>query len=237
VEGIRANGLVKRFGGTLALDGVDLEVRPGEIVSLVGTNGAGKSTLVRILATTVTPDDGTATVGGYDVVAEAQRARGVTGLMLGDERAWYWRISGRRNLEFYAALARLRRAEAQRRCAELLEEVGLAEHADRRVGDYSSGMRARLGLARALLGRPLAVLLDEPTRSVDPIGAEGFRDRLTALAGDGGTAVLMTTHDLGEAASVAGTVVVLGAGRVRAVIPGGGDPAELHDAMRSLVPA
>jgi ABC-2 type transport system ATP-binding protein len=157
--------------------------------------------------------------------------------MVGDERAWYWRLSGRRNLEFYAVLAGLRRTEARERSQELLEELGLATHADRRVAEYSSGMRARLGLARALLGRPAAIVLDEPSRSLDSLAAEAFRQRVATLARDHATAVLLTTHDLDQAADVAGTVVVLGNGRVEAVLPGGSDAAELHDAMRSLDPA
>jgi ABC-2 type transport system ATP-binding protein len=237
MEGIYAHGVVKRFGSVLALDRADVDVGRGEIVALIGPNGAGKSTLVRVLATTVVPDEGTAQVGGHDVVAEAWRARKVIGLMVGDERAWYWRLSGRRNLEFYAALAGLRRTEARERSAELLEEVGLAAHADRRVADYSSGMRARIGLARALLAKPAAIILDEPTRSLDPLAAEEFRQRVATLANKHGAAVLFTTHDLEEAADVAERIVVLGNGHVQAVLPGDADPAELRDAMRSLAPA
>src|SRR4051812_13794316 len=172
-----------------------MDVTPGTVVALLGPNGAGKSTLVRILATTVLPDKGSVSIMGHDVTTEAQKARDCLGLMLGNERSWYWRLNGRRNLEFFAALYGMSRAAATTRTDGLLRDVGLAEAADRRVGEYSSGMRARLALARALLREPPVLVLDEPTQNLDPVAAAKFRDIVLRLAEDRGSSVLLTTHN------------------------------------------
>jgi ABC-2 type transport system ATP-binding protein len=191
-QGIRVRGLVKRFGRVIALDGLDLDVPTGEIVALLGPNGAGKSTLLRILGTTVLPDEGTATVAGADVVADPVTARRSLGLMVGDEHALYWRLSGRENLRFFGSLA---------------------DAADRRVLGYSSGMRTRLLLGRALLTDPPLLLLDEPTRNLDPVAAVEFREIALRLAEQRGAGILFATHDLHEATSIATHVAVLSAGR------------------------
>ena len=160
MDGIRVREIRKRFRKVQALDGVSLHVERGDVVALLGPNGAGKSTLLRILGTTVLPDSGSATVGGHDVVRDAMAARRSMGVMIGDERSHYWRISGRRNLAFFAALVGLPRSEAATRAELLLDAVGLTDAADRPVLGYSSGMRARLSLARALLADPPLLLLD-----------------------------------------------------------------------------
>ena len=231
MEGIRVEAVSKRFGAVPALDGVSLRVDPGEVVALLGPNGAGKSTLIRILGTTVLPDSGTASVGGHDVASESAAAKRSCGLMLGDERSWYWRISGRHNLEFFAALYGLRRREARARAAELLDLFGLGEAADRRFGGYSAGMRARLSLARALITDPPVILLDEPTRNLDPVASARFRAHLLGLAGARRSAVLFATHELHEAAEVATRIVALSAGRVAFSRPGGTGAAELEREM------
>jgi ABC-2 type transport system ATP-binding protein len=212
--GLTTVGLRKRFGTVQALDGIDLEVGAGEIVALLGRNGAGKSTLLRILGTTVLPDEGTATVAGYNVADESPLVRRNTGVVLGDERSWYWRLSGRRNLEFFGAMYGLRREAARRRADELLELVQLSGAADRRFDGYSSGMRARLSLARALLVEPPVLLLDEPSRTLDPIVALEFRGILQQMTRDDRRAVLWVTHDLHEAAAIADRIVVMEGGRV-----------------------
>jgi ABC-2 type transport system ATP-binding protein len=206
--------LVKRFGPVVALDGLDLDLNRGEILALLGPNGAGKSTLLRILGTTVLPDAGDARVVGVDVVAEPVKARRQVGLMIGDERALYWRLTGRQNLSFFAALHGLRRREAGRRVAELLGATGLEHAADRRVLGYSSGMRVRLLLARALISDPPLLLLDEPTRNLDPLAATGFRELASGLASERDTGILFATHDLHEAVAVATRIMVLSGGRV-----------------------
>ena len=234
-DGVLVRGLTKRFRAVHALAGIDLDVERGEIVALLGPNGAGKSTLMRILATTVLPDGGSARVGGYDVVTQSLAARRSFGLALGDERSWYWRLNGRQNLEFFAALYGLSRREAHGRVAELLAEVGLEDAADRRFDGYSTGMRMRLSLARAILPAPPVLLLDEPTRSLDPVAAVAFRQRIAGLGRARNMAILYTTHDLHEASAIASRVVVLAAGRVAARLPGGTAPAALEQALLDAV--
>jgi ABC-2 type transport system ATP-binding protein len=214
VDGIRARDVSKRFRSVQALDGVSFDVERGEVVALLGPNGAGKSTLLRILGTTILADSGTVTVGGRDVVSDAIGARRSLGVMIGDERSHYWRLSGRRNLAFFSALAGMTRGDAAVRTQQLLEQVGLAEAADRRVGEYSSGMRARLSLARALLADPPLLLLDEPTRTLDPLSASRFRGSIAQLAGERRAGVLFATHNLHEAVAISTRILVLSAGRI-----------------------
>ena len=211
---IRVRGLRRTFGAVTALDGIDLDVAPAEVVALLGPNGAGKSTLLRILGTTLLADAGEAGVEGIDVTADPAAARRSLGIMIGDERSLYWRLSGRRNLTFFAALHGMPRDAAEAAATELLETVELTGAADKPVGQYSSGMRARLSLARALLGEPPVLLLDEPTRSLDPVAARHFRETVAALGHERGAAILLATHDLHEAVALADRAVVLAAGRI-----------------------
>jgi ABC-2 type transport system ATP-binding protein len=215
------------------LDGVDLDVRPGGVVALLGPNGAGKSTLVRILATTVLPDEGSVQVGGHDVVDDGPNVRACLGLVLGNERSWYWRISGRRNLEYFAALYGLRRRAAAARIDELLAQMDLSGVADRRVGEYSSGMRARLALARALVRDPAVLVLDEPTQNLDPVASATFGDIVQRLSEERGAAILLTTHNLHEAAALADEVVVIAQGRVVSTKPSGTNAADLEATILS----
>jgi ABC-2 type transport system ATP-binding protein len=227
--GIVVERVSKSFGSLRALDEVSLRVVPGAILAVLGQNGAGKSTLLRILGTTVLADDGVASVAGVDVVADPLRARGRMGTVLGDERSFYWRLTGRHNLEFFAALQGLGRARARDRATELLERVGLTAAADRRFGEYSSGMKARLSFARALLTEPPVLLLDEPTRTLDPVVARDFRRLVVERARTGGSAILFSTHDLHEASEIADQVVVLEQGRIAATTPRGLSARELED--------
>jgi ABC-2 type transport system ATP-binding protein len=227
MEGIRVREIRKRFRDIQALDGVSLDVEAGEVVALLGPNGAGKSTLIRILGTTVLPDAGSATVAGHDVVRDSVAARRSLGLMIGDERSHYWRISGRRNLTFFAALSGLSRGDTATRAAEVLETVDLTDAADRPVLGYSSGMRARLSLARALLADPPLLLLDEPTRNLDPLAVTRFRTSASRLASKRGTGILFATHDLHEAVAMSDRILVLSAGRI--VLE---EPARDLDAVR-----
>lgn len=214
MDGIKVRNLGKRFGPAVALDRLDLEVERGEIVSVLGPNGAGKSTLLRIVGTIVLPDEGTVSVSSVDAVADPAAARRQLGLMIGDERSFYWRMSGRRNLAFFAALHGMRRRAAATRADELLDLVGLSNTADRPVRGYSSGMRVRLSLARALLADPPLLLLDEPTQNLDPLAASGFRDTAIRLARDRGAGILIATHDLHEAVAISTRVAVISAGRI-----------------------
>jgi ABC-type multidrug transport system ATPase subunit len=218
--GIRTVGLVKRFGSRPVLDGVDVVVPAGTVTALLGPNGAGKTTFVRVLSTLVSPDGGHAEIAGCDVVRDPLGARRALGLVVGDERSLYWRLDAAENLRFYAALAGVPRATEGDRIATVLEDVGLDARDRTRVGRYSAGMRGRLCLARALLGEPRVLLLDEATRSIDPVGSRSIGGMIRRLAAERDVAVLMATHDLHEAASIADQVVVLDAGRVIAALRG-----------------
>ncbi len=228
MTGVVMRGVAKRFGPVEALAGVDLDVPAGRIIALLGANGAGKSTLVRIAATTVIADAGTVLVDGHDVGLDPASARARTGVVLNEERSFYWRLSGRETLEFFASLHALPRRAARPRVDEVLAAVDLLAVADRRVDRYSSGMRARLSVARGLLGHPSVLLLDEPTRSLDPKASIEIRALVRRLAETLGVAVLFVTHDLHEAAEVASAVVILAGGRLAGRVEGGRSAAELE---------
>jgi ABC-2 type transport system ATP-binding protein len=199
-----------------ALDGLDLEVRRGRVFCLLGPNGAGKTTLIKILGTLVLPDGGRAVVDGHDVAREPGPAKTAVGYAVGDERSFYWRLTGRQNLEFFAALYGLRGAARDRRVGELLQIAGLDGAADLRFNSYSTGMRQMLSFARALLADADILLVDEPTRSLDPQTADRTRAFLRdELSRRQGRTVLWATHDLGEAADCADDIAVISRGRIR----------------------
>lgn len=212
----------------LALNDVDLRVEPGRIVGLVGPNGAGKSTLIRIIAGLLDPDRGSVSVNGADPRTDRRRAAEALGLVLADDRSLYWRLTGRQNLEFHAALYGMDFAAASRRADELLGLVGLA-HRDRRVFGYSTGMRASLGIARALVHDPAVIVLDEPTRSLDPVTSRRTCAMIRGLA-DQGRAVLMSSHRLEELERISDEIVVLTEGRVLFT----GSTSSLRGAHRSV---
>jgi ABC-2 type transport system ATP-binding protein len=195
-----------------ALRGVDFTVRRGRILGLVGPNGAGKTTLIRIIAGLLDPDEGRVLIDGHDPALDQRAAARAVGLVLADDRALYWRLTGRQNLEFHGALYGMSRAEASARVEEVLAVAGL-EDVSRRVFGYSTGMRARLAIARALLAHPPVLVLDEPTRSLDPLAARDTCDMLRNLA-DGGRAVLLASHRLEELERIADDIAVLIDGRI-----------------------
>ena len=198
-----------------ALTDVTCDVRSGEFFGLLGENGAGKTTLFKILATLVTPDAGEATVAGFDVGRSPDRVRELLAPVIADERSLHWRLSARENMRLFAALHSLRGAEATRRIDELLSLVNLTEAADRLVSGFSSGMKQRLLVARTLLARPSVLLLDEPTRSLDPISAREFRRFLREeLAVRRQCAVLLATHDADEAFNLCNRVAILDKGAI-----------------------
>jgi ABC-2 type transport system ATP-binding protein len=202
----------------VALDGVSLEVRPGEFFGLLGPNGAGKTTFFKILATLVTPNSGSASVCGFDVTKDPAQVRRRLVPVIPNERSLYWRLSARENLLLYASLYGLNRAAARARIAEVIEIVGLGDAGGKQVGLFSSGMKQRLMIARALLGQPDVLLLDEPTRSLDPLSAREFRAFLRRqIGGARGTAVLLATHDHEEVTELCDRVAVLDRGRLLAV--------------------
>ena len=209
---IEAHGLVKRFGDTTALGGVDLAARTGTVLSVLGPNGAGKTTAVRILATLIEPDGGRALVGGYDVVAQAQQVRRLIALT-GQYAAVDETLTGVENL---LLIGRLSRPDARRRAAELLAQFQLADAGGRATKTYSGGMRRRLDLAASLVGRPRVLYLDEPTTGLDPRARGDLWEVIRDLTGDGVT-VLLTTQYMEEADQLADDLVVIDRGRVVAV--------------------
>ena len=207
-----------------ALGGVTFEVARGEFFGLLGENGAGKTTLFKVLASLVTPDEGSVTVDGFDVVRDSARVRRLLAPVIADERSLNWRLSARENLRLFAALHDLRGPARERRVDELMELTGIADTGDKMVGQFSSGMKQRLLIARALLSRPSVLLLDEPTRSLDPLGARRFRQFLREeIVARQGCTVLIATHKAEEALELCNRVAILDRGVVRAV----GTPEEL----------
>lgn len=197
------------------LRGVSLEVREGEFFGLLGPNGAGKTTLFKILATLVLADAGEVRVDGIDPGRDPDGVKARLTPVIADERSLYWRLTGRENLRLYAALYGLRGTERDDAVARMLAAVELEEAADRMAGTYSSGMKQRLLIARALLSRPKVLLLDEPTRSLDPVGARAFRRFLRSeLVDRQGCTVLLATHDADEAFELCDRLAVLDRGRV-----------------------
>jgi ABC-2 type transport system ATP-binding protein len=218
---IVASDLKKRFGDVEALCGVDLEVPTASVFALLGPNGAGKTTTVRILATLLRADGGTATVGGYDVARQQKQVRAHIGLS-GQYAAVNEALTGEENLEMVGRLYHMPRPAARKRALELLERFELTDAARRPVKTYSGGMRRRLDLAAALVARPPVVFLDEPTTGLDPRSRLGMWDTIERLVGRGAT-VLLTTQYLEEADRLADNVAVIDRGRVIAE----GSPTEL----------
>jgi oleandomycin transport system ATP-binding protein len=209
---IEAEGLVKRFGTTQALQGVDLSVARGTILGVLGPNGAGKTTAIRILATLLAADAGHARVAGYDVVREAQRVRQSIGLT-GQYASVDEDLTGRQNIEMIGRLLDLRAPQARQRATELLEWFDLSDAANRTAKTYSGGMRRRLDLAASLVGRPEVIFLDEPTTGLDPSKREDMWDVIRSLVADGST-VLLTTQYLDEADALADEISVIDHGLV-----------------------
>jgi len=247
VPAIEASGLTKIYlskkGEVRALDGLDLEVEEGTVLGLLGPNGAGKTTTVRILATLLRPDSGTASVLGYDVVRDAHQLRRLVGLS-GQYAAVDENLTGRENLWMFGRLYQLSSSTARARAGELLDQFDLADAGDRVVKTYSGGMRRRLDLASALIGRPRLLFLDEPTTGLDPRGRMGMWEVIRRLVREGST-LLLTSQYLEEADALADVIAVVdhgkiiargsadelksqvGGERIEVVIH---DPVRLHDA-------
>jgi ABC-2 type transport system ATP-binding protein len=209
---IHARGLGKSFGATRVLNGVELTVPTGSLLALLGPNGSGKTTTVRILATLLAADSGTATVGGHDVAREGVAVRRSIGLTA-QQATVDDLLTGRENLELFAGLHHLGRREARRRAAELLERFDLGAAANRRVSTYSGGMRRRLDLAASMVAVPRILFLDEPTTGLDPRSRAELWSVIRELLASG-TTILLTTQYLEEADRLADRIAVINNGRV-----------------------
>ena len=204
-----------RSESVLAVDNVSLQIREGELFGLLGENGAGKTTLIRMLSTTILPTSGRALVLGHDVVREAETVRRLIGIVTGDERSFYWRLTGRQNLEYFAALYHLPRSSIRRRIEELLEVLDVAEAADRRFDGYSTGTKQRFAIARGMLTEPKVLFLDEPTRALDPIAADELRDHIANnIVGRLGYTAVLATHTLSEAEAICDRIAIMRGGHV-----------------------
>jgi ABC-2 type transport system ATP-binding protein len=218
---VSARAITKSFGGRIVLDDVDLDIATGTVLALLGPNGAGKTTMVRILATLIRPDAGTAIVAGHDLLDDpvaVKRRVSLTGQLVAVDEV----LTGRENLEMMGRLLHLSRPRARQRAKELLAEFDLADAGDRRVGSYSGGMKRRLDLAASMVEHPRLLFLDEPTTGLDPRSREALWATIGRLV-DEGVTVLLTTQYLEEADRLAREIAVLDHGRIVAR----GSPGEL----------
>lgn len=208
---IQVDQLARQYGRVRAVDGISFSVAEGEIFGLLGHNGAGKTTTIRMLTGRTTPTSGTATVAGYDVVTQRDQIKRLINLVF-ETPNLYERLSGRENLTTFADLYGAPRS----RVDELLEMVGIADAADRKVKTYSSGMQQRLLIARALINQPSVLFLDEPTRGLDPVSARDIRGIVSGMS-DAGTTVFLTTHYMEEADELCDRVAFLSQGKIVAL--------------------
>ncbi len=201
-----------------ALREVSFEVPTGEIFGLIGRNGAGKTTLTKIVATLVQPTTGSVAVCGHDSVSNDQHVRRLIGLSTAEERSFYWRLTSEQNLMFFARLHGLADRAAKQRIKDLFTRLELGEVADRRFGELSTGNKQRLAIARALMASPPVLLLDEPTRSLDPLAAARMREMIRSLPQeDPPVTILFTSHNLAEVETLCARVAVISRGRIRAI--------------------
>jgi ABC-2 type transport system ATP-binding protein len=199
-----------------AVGGVSLQIERGEIFGLLGPNGAGKTTTIRMLCTLLEPTAGTATVNGFDIVRQATQVRQNLGTVLAGERSIYWKLTGRENLEYFAALYHIPPATARERINELLARMELEDRANELVEKYSTGMKQRIAISKALLARPPILLLDEPTLGLDPQAARKVRELITEFKAEGHT-ILLTTHYMEEADQLSDRIGIIDQGKIIAL--------------------
>ncbi len=199
----------------VAVDRVSLEIRQGELFGLIGPNGAGKTTLTKMLCTLLLPTQGTALINGHDVVKDENQAKASIGFVSSEERSFYWRLTGRQNLMFFAALSNLDNRIVQQRVSEVLKRVGLEDAADNMVYSYSTGMKQKLSIARGLLIDPQILFLDEPTRSIDPLAARELKRFIKdELVERDGKTVFLTSHRLEEVEEMCDRFAIINKGRI-----------------------
>jgi len=226
---IETQDLTKEFDEFLAVDRVSIRVGAGEVLAVLGPNGAGKTTTVRMMTSILVPTRGTARIAGYDVVRDAAKVRASVGVLT-EQHGLYERMKVLEYLDFFGEIYHLTKNVRQTRARELLERFGLAEAMNRRVGDYSKGMKQKLALVRALLHHPPVLLLDEPTSAMDPQSAKQVRDAIIDLQKEERT-FLITTHNLTEAQALANKIAIIRHGRIIAQ----GSLAELGQQMGAQV--
>lgn len=200
----------------LALDKVSFKLNPGRILALLGPNGAGKTTLLKILSTLILPNQGTATILGYDLIKEGPRLKSKIGLVFSEEKGFYRRLSGRQNLEFFGMLYNLSSRQIKKRilCLANLLEI---DDLDKPFQNYSTGLKHRLGMVKCLLSEPEIIFMDEPTSRLDPASAWNFRKFIKEkLVREFGKTVFLTTHQIEEAESLADTIAIMDKGRIQA---------------------
>ncbi len=199
-----------------ALDNVSIQVNKGELLGLLGPNGAGKTTLIKILCTLVLPTEGKALVNGHDLEHAGREIRKIIGYVVSEERSFYWRLTGSQNLRFFATLNGFSSLEASERIDEVLKLTGLQDDAARMFKDYSTGMRQRLAIARAMLTNPEILFMDEPTRSLDPLTSHKLRKFIKEqVVHEQGKTVFFATHNLPEAEELSDRIVILDGGKVK----------------------
>jgi len=212
----------------MAVDSINFSVPKGEIFGLLGPNGAGKTTTIKMLCTLITPSSGDAFIGGFSVVKNQQKVRENLGVMLTGERTLYWKLTGRENLEYFAALYHMDPSYAKKRTDELLILVGLKEREDMLVENYSTGMRIRLSFVKALLNEAPVILFDEPTASLDPQSSRLIRDIIRDLKHKG-HAIILTTHNMEEADELSDRVAIIDHGRIVKLA----SPSQLKEKVKS----
>ena len=213
----------------IALEKVSIKVKEGELFGILGPNGAGKTTLIKVLCTLILPNEGTAYVNGYDVVEDGEKVKASIGLVTSEERSFYWRLTGRKNLEFFASLYNFSNWETKSRISEVLRLVGLEDRADDRFDNYSTGMKHRMAIARGLLNDPAILFLDEPTRSLDPYAAQKLREFIKEdLVRGQGKTVFLSTHNLEEAEQLCDRIAIID----KAMIKASGTLSELRKNVR-----
>ena len=199
----------------VAVTDVSLRIPRGQVFGLLGQNGAGKSTFIRMLTTLLLPTSGSARVAGCDVVRDPRGVRARIGLVSGDERSFYWRLTGRQNLEFFAALQHIPTVVTEARIAELADRLGIAAHLDRPFGHLSTGQRQKLAIARGLMSEPEILFMDEPTRSLDPISAVAIREFVAEhIVGELESTVVLATHSMPEAEALCRRLAFIKDGRI-----------------------
>jgi len=202
----------------IAVHNINLKVRKGEVLGLLGSNGAGKTTLIKLLCTLILPTSGTARVGGYDVLKEGKKIRRIIGYIVSEERSFYWRLTGRQNLNFFAKLNNIDKDVAEERIERLMDLMDLEKDLDRPFKDFSTGMKQKLAIARGLITDPEIIFMDEPTRSLDPTVSQDLRQLIREkLVKENNKTVIYATHNLSEVEEICDRIAVIDQGEIIAL--------------------